>query len=526
MEFFDDPLQALACLNETIYVIQDAGRPRYARNAAPGASIPTEQALALAPPCLPNQLGDPSFCHDHGLLYPCYAGSMAHGIASEALVAAMGEAGMLGFFGSAGMSLESLEYVVKRLSSRMGALPFGMNLINSPGDTGWEQGAVDLFLRHGVTLIEASAYLLPTPALVKFRIKGITCDEQGHIFAPNRIIAKVSRVEVAKRMFEPPSEKIVGRLLAAGEISEEEAKLATKIPLAQDVTAEADSGGHTDHRAALTTLPSILRLAAEIQEERGYDCPLRVGLAGGIGAPSSAAAAFAMGAAYIVTGSINQGCRESGSSMKVREMLAHAAQTDIADAPAADMFEMGINVQVLKKGTRFAERASRLYELYRMYGSIEEIPETQRTKIEETIFRNSLQQVWTETKQFFETRNPRLLERAGKDPKYKMALIFRWYLGHASHWANAGTEDRIEDYQVWCGPSMGAFNDWTRGSFMEAPEERSAPLAALNILYGAAMLLRLQTLRAQGITIAAPPQFPLPVKTFPEFMVMTRKTFL
>lgn len=525
MEFTNDLKQALTCLDKTIYVVEEEGRRQYVRRSGTGDFPVGEHVLALAPPCLPDRLGDPSFCRDHHLLYPCYAGSMAHGIASEALVAAMGEAGMLGFFGSAGMSLEELEGVIRRLSGRMGTLPFGMNLINSPGDTDWEQGAVDLFLKHGVTLIEASAYLMPTPALVKFRVKGLTRDACGNIVAPNRIIAKVSRVEVAKRMLAPPPAKMVEKLLNSGEISDDEARVAALIPLAQDITAEADSGGHTDHRAALPLLPSMLRLAADIQAERRYTSPPRVGLAGGMGTPAAVAAAFAMGAAYIVTGSINQACLESGSSAKVREMLACAVQTDVADAPAADMFEMGIKVQVLKKGTRFAERASRLYELYRLYGGIEDIPETQRAKIEETIFRKPLQDIWKETEQFFKTRNPRQLERADKDPKYKMALVFRWYLGHASHWANAGTEDRTEDYQVWCGPSMGAFNDWTRDSFMEDPARRSAPLAALNLLYGAALLLRVQTLSAQGVRIEVPAQFPPPVDTLPEFMVTTRKAF-
>ncbi len=44
-----------------------------------------------------------------------------------------------------------------------------------------------------------------------------------------------------------------------------------------------------------------------------------------------------------------------------------------------------------------------------------------------------------------------------------MALVFRWYLGQSSRWANAGEPTRKVDYQVWCGPAMGAFNEWTQG---------------------------------------------------------------
>ncbi len=46
---------------------------------------------------------------------------------------------------------------------------------------------------------------------------------------------------------------------------------------------------------------------------------------------------------------------------------------------------------------------------------------------------------------------------------------------------------------------MGAFNDWTRGSFMESPGARSAPDAALNILFHAAVLRRAAALRVAGI---------------------------
>jgi NAD(P)H-dependent flavin oxidoreductase YrpB (nitropropane dioxygenase family) len=51
--------------------------------------------------------------------------------------------------------------------------------------------------------------------------------------------------------------------------------------------------------------------------------------------------------------------------MPVREMLAQAEQADVIMAPAADMFEMGVKLQVLKRGTMFAMRAAKLYELYR-----------------------------------------------------------------------------------------------------------------------------------------------------------------
>ena len=82
-----------------------------------------------------------------------------------------------------------------------------------------------------------------------------------------------------------------------------------------------------------------------------------------------------------------------------------------------------------------------------------------------------------------------------------MALIFRWYLGMSSKWAIAGDPKRRADYQIWCGPAMGAFNDWVKGSFLEKLEERGVVQVALNLLEGAAVVTRAQQLRTYGVPV-------------------------
>jgi PfaD family protein len=201
-----------------------------------------------------------------------------------------------------------------------------------------------------------------------------------------------------------------------------------------------------------------------------------------------------MGASYLVTGSVNQSCVEAGTSPRVRQMLAQAQQADIAMAPAADMFEMGVRVQVLKRGTMFAMRAAKLYDLYRNHDSLDQIPGADRGMLEKTFFRAPLEEIWEQTRNYFARRDPGQIERGDRDPKHKMALIFRWYLGQSSHWANVGEPARSMDYQIWCGPAMAAFNDWVRGSFLEQTENRRVVTVALNILYGAAVLTRARML--------------------------------
>ncbi len=137
------------------------------------------------------------------------------------------------------------------------------------------------------------------------------------------------------------------------------------------LTVEADSGGHTDNRPLVCLLPAMLALRDELQAKHGYDQLVRVGGGGGIGTPAAALAAFMLGADYVVTGSVNQACVEAGASAHTEGLLAKAGQADVMMAPSADMFEMGVKVQVLKRGTLFPVRAQKLYELYKAYDSLE-----------------------------------------------------------------------------------------------------------------------------------------------------------
>jgi hypothetical protein len=71
----------------------------------------------------------------------------------------------------------------------------------------------------------------------------------------------------------------------------------------------------------------------------------------------------------------------------------------------------------------------------------------------------------------------------------------------SSRWAIDGTPDRALDYQVWCGPSMGAFNSWVAGTFLERPEERGVVQVALNLLEGAARISRAHAARSCGVHV-------------------------
>ncbi len=497
----------LARVGRPLYLLDHGGALAFSHKGC--AELGVEQTedgvplLAVVPACLPRHLGSASFARDHGVRFCYLAGAMANGISSAELVEAMGRAGMLAFFGAAGLGPGPIEDAIDRISTRLGDMPWGFNLIHSPYESKLEETVADLYVRRGVNRISASAYTDQTLTQVRYRLHGIHADPSGRVMTPNRIVAKVSRVEVARKFLAPAPAKMVAERVARGELTEEQACMAEAIPVAQDLTVEADSGGHTDNRPAIALLPTMLALRDRLQAEHGYGVPLRVGAAGGISTPHSVAAAFAMGADYVMTGSVNQACREAGTSDPVRRLLAEAEQADVTMAPAADMFEMGVKLQVLKRGTMFPMRAHRLYDLYRAHAGLEDIPDDERKNLESTIFRASLDEVWTETRRFWEQRDPAHVERAERDPKHRMALVFRWYLGMSSRWANRGEPGREIDYQVWCGPAMGAFNEWVRGSCLEPWEGRRVVGVAHNMLYGAAVMTRANALRSQGIELSA-----------------------
>lgn len=466
----------------------------------------------MLPPLYPEWLGDRSFAEVHGVRFPYVTGAMANGIATTKLVIAMARAGCLGFFGAAGLSLQRVQAAVDELvreldsppsSPHAAPAPWGCNLIHSPQEAELEEAVAAHYIARGVKRVEAAAFMALTPAIVRFAIAGIHRDPQGRIVRPRSVMAKVSRPEVARRFLEPAPDSILQALVARGHITREEAELAKHVAVAEDITVEADSGGHTDNRPLGALLPGMIALRDQIARERGYSRPIRIGAAGGLGTPSAVASAFALGAAYVVTGSVNQACLESGLDASGKAMLAEAGVADVIMAPAADMFELGVEVQVLRRGTMFGVRAKRLYELYRSYPSWDAIPAEERSKVEQQILGASFAQAWASTCDFWQQRGPAEITKAQADPHHQMALVFRSYLGLSSRWAIAGEPKRRSDFQIWCGPAMGAFNTWVAGSFLAPPEARTAVQVARNLMEGAAVITRAQQLRSYGVAVPA-----------------------
>ncbi|MEW9702707.1 ACP S-malonyltransferase [Paenibacillus sp. SI8] len=435
----------------------------------------------------PLSLGSSAFKKDYDLRYAYVTGGMYRGIASKEMVVKVGKAGMLGFFGSGGLKLsqieEAIQYIQKELTQGQA---YGMNLIMNLNSPEIEEKTVDLYLRYSIKHVEASAFISITPAIVKYRAKGLTRDQSGNVTSLNKIIAKVSRPEVAEMFLSPAPERIVYKLLADKKITAEEAELLKKIPVADDICVEADSGGHTDGGVAYAMIPAMMKIRDEMMQKYKYPRNINVGAAGGIGTPDAVAAAFILGADFILTGSINQCTAEASTSNAAKDLLQQINIQDTEYAPAGDMFELGSKVQVLKKGVFFPARANKLYDLYFHYNSIDEIDRKTKDHIQDKYFKRSFDQVYEDCKSF---HPPQEIEKAERNPKYKMAMIFKWYFGHSTQWALSGNEEHRVDFQIQCGPALGAFNQWVKGTVMENWRNRHVDEIGEKLMTEAAKLL-------------------------------------
>ncbi|MDJ0933255.1 ACP S-malonyltransferase [Breoghania sp.] len=433
-----------------------------------------------------ENLGSRAFCEAFGLRYPYVSGSMYQGIASIGIVIRMAKAGLLGFFGAAGLSIPEIRSAIHEIRAQIPAgAAFGVNFIAHLNRPHLEDELTDLLLEEGVDIVEASAFMEVTPALVRYRAKSL--ERQGEkVRAKNRVIAKVSRPDVAAQFFGPVPEAVVEKLLKDRSVTAEEADLLRQVPMADAICVEADSGGHTDQGMPFALIPPILKLRDQAEARFPGFGPLFVGAAGGIGTPEAAAAVFVLGADFIVTGSINQCTAEAGTSDAVKDMLEGINVYDTAYAPSGEMFEFGSKIQVLKKGVFFPARAEKLVSFYRQHEGLEAIERKQRKQIEERYFGRSFDEVFAEIARVFP---PAEIERAERMPKHRMALVFKRYYRDTTDWALRGETAHKVDFQIHCGPALGAFNQWVAGTELQSWRNRHADTIGLKLLEETADLL-------------------------------------
>lgn len=452
--------------------------------AAAAARGEREPTTALAA----ERLGADDFRRAHNVRYAYYAGGMYKAISSQEMVVALGRAGMLGILGVGGVPLQETRTAITHVRRELGdQVGWGVNLLASPDDPEAELAAAEAYLAEDVRLVEASAFATLSPAVVHFRCAGARRRADGGVSAPNRVIAKISRPEVASQFMQPAPAAMIDALVTRGLLGEEEAWCALRLPVADDICVESDSGGHTDGGSPFAAVPAIIALRERLATKGAG--VIRIGAAGGIGTPSAVVAALMLGADFVCTGSVNQCTVEAGTSDAVKDILQDLGLNDFAYAPAGDMFELGAQVQVVRKGLFFPARARRLYDLYRHYDGLDALPADVRVQLEERFFGCPLDEAWARSRAWLSSTDPDAAARADASPKHRMALVFRSYFHHTSEFALAGRLDQKVNFQIHSGPALGAFNAWVEGTTLQSWRNRHVADIGRRLLDGAATLL-------------------------------------
>ncbi|WP_327311965.1 ACP S-malonyltransferase [Streptomyces sp. NBC_01235] len=444
-------------------------RIREAAEPLPTAPSPTDRAAAQAPagagargeePTLDAEaLGARSFRERYGLRRSYVVGSMYGGVSGRELVRAASKAGLLGFLGIGGLPRDEVERQLHGLADELGLHGHGVNLLYLHRAPEQEAPLVDALLQHGVGLVEASGYPFVTEELVRFRLKG------------GRILAKVSRTDLAAAFLAPPPEQHVAMLLAKGSVTEQEAAAAAGRPMADDLCVEADGGWLTGTAGPLSLLPAVLRLRDEAALP-GHR--VHVGCAGGIGSPEAAAAAFLIGADFVLTGSVNQCSVEAATSAAVKDLLQESHEYDVDTAPWSEGFEHGVQARYLKRGQFFPARASRLHDLWRRHGSVAELDDATRKQVFD---------------RYLGGEHPAATAKdpdQRSDPKTELAAVFRAYFRRGFRLAVTGDQQSTVDYLVNCGPAMGAFNQAVAGTSLQPWRARTLEAIADFLMDGAA----------------------------------------
>ena len=492
---------------------------------------PCWPVLASLPALYPEWLGDRSFCEVHGTRFPYAQGAMANGIATTRLVISMAQAGCLGFFGAAGLQASSVvEAALDEISqAALGTGPNAALLGQQPDPQRRtsrisRQAVVDLYLRaRRAVACPPAAYMALTPMVVQLRLLRASRQNARRLAFTRRqlhVFAKISRPEVAKPLplarrpptcstpwspswpASPPTRRVSRAMLPVAEDVHRRGRqrwshrqpgphrrCSRPSSAVRDRIACRTYGYHPPHPPRCSRWPGHADVPSPPRSRSAPPSPSP--------APSTRAAV------------------ESGLLRgRARECSPIAGLADVVMAPAADMFELGVKVQVLQRGTFFAKRGRKLlYDVYKNYNSMRG-RSPPKLKAQASRSQMLLAAAWKTSLGQHTRRSgsspatPASSTRPRRDPKHhQMALIFRSYLGQASALGHRRpVPERRMDYQIWCGPAMGAFNAWAQGSFLEAPEHRTAPQVALNLLEGAAVVTRAQQLRSYGA--------PVPTETF------------
>ena len=435
--------------------------------------------------------------------FPYVAGEMANGIATERDGDRDGAGRHARLLRRGGARLRAGRAAVDELDARSSATasPWGVNLIHSPDEPRSRTASPTCSLARGVQRISASAFMASRPPSCAARPRGCAVDAQGRIVRRHHLFAKISRPEVAAQFMSPAPRGHAARAGRSGQAHAGGGRAGR---------ARAGRRGHhrrgrlrRAHRqpaAGRAAADRSSRCATSSPRSHGYQRPIRVGAAGGLGTPAARRGGV-RARRRLRAHRLGQPGRRRGRPLgrRPRRCSREAGIADVAMAPAADMFELGVKVQVLKRGTMFARaRATALRALPRVRQRSRRSRPTLRAELETrdaSAHRSTA--IWDETEAFWARTRPGRGRARRARPEAPDGAGLPLVPRHVEPLGDRRRRRRRADYQIWCGPAMGAFNALGRRARSSKPRrDRTVVQIALNLLEGAAVVTRAQQLRS------------------------------
>ncbi|SOD99176.1 ACP S-malonyltransferase [Spirosoma fluviale] len=420
-----------------------------------------------------NQLLTPSgtkgirrFVDDYQLKYPYVAGGIGYGISSRQMVESMTKGGMLGFLDIADRPLADVENDLRTLAYTCGkeSARYGCTISQGLSDELTIDKLFGLLRAYNIQVIETHDDPQITEKLVEYRLQAF--DQRGE--AINRLLIKTGNPVVLEEIMKPISETILLKLQQRGKLTKEQVERGRRIALASDVCVLADPGGLTSHGSPFVLFPHALMLREQFTRQYRYEQPIHVGLGGGIGSPLAVQMAFAMGADFVHTTSVNLCTIESGLHAYTKQLLQEISVEDTGYAPCSDfLFNPNKKIQVVKKGVLFPARANKLYELFKQHAAISEIDPRVIVQLEEKFYQKSLAGVWEDIVKKRQG-TPDLISKALQNSKYYMYLLFQEYFHLSAEWAVKGDGTYLLNFQIPCGAELGALNRQLQNTPMQA----------------------------------------------------------
>lgn len=415
-----------------------------------------------------GKLGNIHFMERYKTKYPYVAGPMHKGISGYDFIKRLADRDIIGFVGTGGLALHEVEALVVQLQ-KDSIRNYGVSVNFDLADPNYEKELIELLIRENINLLHVSGYFNVTESLVLYKLKGIKKLDNGRIICPNRILLKTSRPEIAQAFMEPASDDMLKKLKEEGKITEEQALLAKKIPVADDVCVMSAAAHKTGMIPLKSLLPQIIHQRNAAYQKYGYEEEIFVGAAGAIGDSASALDAFLLGADFIMTGSINVCTAEAHVSKWVKEKLQKVEIQDTEIIPCSNVYEIGIKMQVLKKGMFFASRALKLYEIYNRITKIEDIESNLLVQIQEKYLGKALEEIYNQMKDNLSSMQRR---RAESDSKYKFGLIIQWYYDLSAECAIQCEDGNNMNCMIPLSSAMGRLNEELKNTVREKWEDR------------------------------------------------------